>query len=169
MNIYSPVSSWWLFCSCWISCFTLKCHIASELEIHRNIVRYVKFATCLSLKIRTLWDMLSVFFPPAYNNEDSGLSRSVSMATGLNHIDTRPKVRTIFPHKSGNNTTLLSFEEGDIISLLIPDERDGWLYGELQKNKQWVELVNVCHLWAFHTKAGSRRHVYSLVDNDNSN
>ncbi len=106
--------------------------------------------------------MLSVFFPPVYINEDSGLSRSVSMATGLNHIDTRPKVRTIFPHKSGNNTTLLSFEEGDIISLLIPDERDGWLYGELQKNKQWVELVNVCHLWAFHTRAGSRRHVYSL-------
>uniref|UniRef100_A0A672S7H0 Brain-specific angiogenesis inhibitor 1-associated protein 2-like protein 1 n=1 Tax=Sinocyclocheilus grahami TaxID=75366 RepID=A0A672S7H0_SINGR len=71
-----------------------------------------------------------------YNNEDSGLSRSVSMATGLNHIDRRPKVRTIFPHKSGNNNTLLSFEEGDIISLLIPDEKDGWLYGELQKNKQ---------------------------------
>uniref|UniRef100_A0A9J8AM78 BAR/IMD domain-containing adapter protein 2-like 1 n=2 Tax=Cyprinus carpio TaxID=7962 RepID=A0A9J8AM78_CYPCA len=71
-----------------------------------------------------------------YSNEDSGLSRSVSMATGLNHIDRRPKVRTIFPHKSGNNNTLLSFEEGDIISLLIPDERDGWLYGELQKNKQ---------------------------------
>uniref|UniRef100_A0A8C2JKB3 BAR/IMD domain-containing adapter protein 2-like 1 n=1 Tax=Cyprinus carpio TaxID=7962 RepID=A0A8C2JKB3_CYPCA len=70
------------------------------------------------------------------NNEDNGLSRSVSMATGLNHIDKRPKVRTIFPHKSGNNSTLLSFEEGDIITLLIPDERDGWLYGELQKNRQ---------------------------------
>uniref|UniRef100_A0A672QLS7 Brain-specific angiogenesis inhibitor 1-associated protein 2-like protein 1 n=1 Tax=Sinocyclocheilus grahami TaxID=75366 RepID=A0A672QLS7_SINGR len=67
-----------------------------------------------------------------YNNEDNALSRSVSMATGLNHIDKRPKVRTIFPHKSGNNSTLLSFEEGDIITLLIPDERDGWLYGELR-------------------------------------
>ncbi|XP_050962044.1 brain-specific angiogenesis inhibitor 1-associated protein 2-like protein 1b [Labeo rohita] len=73
---------------------------------------------------------------PEYSNEDSGLSRSVSMATGLNHIDKRPKVRTIFPHKSGNNSTLLSFEEGDIITLLIPDERDGWMYGELQKNRQ---------------------------------
>lgn len=70
------------------------------------------------------------------NNEDNLLSRSVSMATGLNHIDKRPKVRTIFPHKSGNNSTLLSFDEGDIITLLIPDEKDGWLYGELQKNKQ---------------------------------
>ncbi|XP_048043081.1 brain-specific angiogenesis inhibitor 1-associated protein 2-like protein 1b [Megalobrama amblycephala] len=73
---------------------------------------------------------------PEYNNEDSGLSRSVSMATGLNLTDKRPKVRTIFPHKSGNNSTLLSFEEGDIITLLIPDERDGWLYGELQKTRQ---------------------------------
>ncbi|XP_056609023.1 brain-specific angiogenesis inhibitor 1-associated protein 2-like protein 1b [Triplophysa dalaica] len=72
---------------------------------------------------------------PEYN-EDNGLSRSVSMATGLNHIDKRPKVRTIFPHKSGNNNTLLSFEESDIITLLIPEEKDGWLYGELQKNKQ---------------------------------
>ncbi|XP_016106655.1 brain-specific angiogenesis inhibitor 1-associated protein 2-like protein 1 isoform X3 [Sinocyclocheilus grahami] len=71
-----------------------------------------------------------------YNNEDNALSRSVSMATGLNHIDKRPKVRTIFPHKSGNNSTLLSFEEGDIITLLIPDERDGWLYGELQKSTE---------------------------------
>uniref|UniRef100_A0A673KNR6 BAR/IMD domain-containing adapter protein 2-like 1 n=1 Tax=Sinocyclocheilus rhinocerous TaxID=307959 RepID=A0A673KNR6_9TELE len=70
------------------------------------------------------------------NSTDNGLSRSVSMATGLNHIDKRPKVRTIFPHKSGNNSTLLSFEEADIITLLIPDERDGWLYGELQKNRQ---------------------------------
>ncbi|XP_051744652.1 brain-specific angiogenesis inhibitor 1-associated protein 2-like protein 1b [Ctenopharyngodon idella] len=73
---------------------------------------------------------------PEYNNEDSGLSRSVSMATGLNLTDKRPKVRTIFPHKSENNSTLLSFEEGDIITLLIPDERDGWLYGELQKTRQ---------------------------------
>ncbi|XP_051987190.1 brain-specific angiogenesis inhibitor 1-associated protein 2-like protein 1 [Xyrauchen texanus] len=71
-----------------------------------------------------------------YINEDSGLSRSVSMATGLNLTDKRPKVCTIFPHKSGNNNTLLSFEEGDIIILLIPEERDGWLYGELQKTRQ---------------------------------
>ncbi|XP_051995989.1 brain-specific angiogenesis inhibitor 1-associated protein 2-like protein 1b [Xyrauchen texanus] len=83
-----------------------------------------------------------------YTNEDSGLSRSVSMATGLNLTDKRPKVRTIFPHKSGNNNTLLSFEEGDIIILLIPDERDGWLYGELQKSRQrgWFPS-SYCHAY----------------------
>uniref|UniRef100_W5K0W9 BAR/IMD domain-containing adapter protein 2-like 1 n=1 Tax=Astyanax mexicanus TaxID=7994 RepID=W5K0W9_ASTMX len=73
---------------------------------------------------------------PDHNSEDSGLARSVSMASGLNNMARRPRVRTIFPHKSGNNNTLLSFEEGDIIALLIPDERDGWLYGELEKTRQ---------------------------------
>ncbi|XP_030646329.1 brain-specific angiogenesis inhibitor 1-associated protein 2-like protein 1b [Chanos chanos] len=73
---------------------------------------------------------------PDYSNEENSLARSVSMASGLNHIMKRPRVRTIFPHKSGNNDTLLSFDEGDIITLLIPDERDGWLYGELEKTRQ---------------------------------
>lgn len=68
------------------------------------------------------------------NSDDSGLARSVSVATGLNNIVKRPRVRTIFPHAAGNNNTLLSFDEGDVILLLIPDERDGWMYGELEKN-----------------------------------
>ncbi|XP_064870009.1 brain-specific angiogenesis inhibitor 1-associated protein 2-like protein 1, partial [Oncorhynchus nerka] len=68
--------------------------------------------------------------------ESGGLGpRSVSVATGLNNIVKRPRVRTIFPHTSGTNSTLLSFDEGDIITLLIPDERDGWLYGELEKTR----------------------------------
>lgn len=50
----------------------------------------------------------------------------------------KPHVRTIFPHTAGNNPTLLSFEDGDIIILLIQEERDGWLYGELEKNQQYV-------------------------------
>ncbi|XP_017344514.2 brain-specific angiogenesis inhibitor 1-associated protein 2-like protein 1b isoform X1 [Ictalurus punctatus] len=70
------------------------------------------------------------------SNDGSQMVRSISMATGLNNMSQRPRVRTIFPHKSGNNNTLLSFDEGDLIILLIPDERDGWLYGELEKTKQ---------------------------------
>ncbi|XP_017540447.1 brain-specific angiogenesis inhibitor 1-associated protein 2-like protein 1b [Pygocentrus nattereri] len=73
---------------------------------------------------------------PEHNNEEGGLARSVSMASGLNNMARRPRVRTIFPHNSGSNNTLLSFEEGDIITLLIPDERDGWLYGEMEKTRQ---------------------------------
>ncbi|KAI5619244.1 BAI1-associated protein 2-like 1b [Silurus asotus] len=70
------------------------------------------------------------------SNDGNQMVRSISMATGLNNMSRRPRVRTIFPHKSGNNNTLLSFDEGDFITLLIPDERDGWLYGELENNKQ---------------------------------
>ncbi|KAK7940303.1 hypothetical protein WMY93_003629 [Mugilogobius chulae] len=72
--------------------------------------------------------------PDIGNGDDAGLSRSVSVATGLNHTVKRPRVRTIFPHNAGNNSTLISFDEGDVIVLLIPDERDGWMYGELEKN-----------------------------------
>uniref|UniRef100_A0A3Q0RH83 BAR/IMD domain containing adaptor protein 2 like 1b n=1 Tax=Amphilophus citrinellus TaxID=61819 RepID=A0A3Q0RH83_AMPCI len=67
------------------------------------------------------------------NGEDSNLARSVSVATGLNNMVKRPRVRTIFPHTAGNNSTLLSFDEGDVVILLIPDERDGWMYGEMEK------------------------------------
>lgn len=58
----------------------------------------------------------------------------MSVATGLNNIVKKPRVRTIFPHTAGNNGTLLSFDEGDVIILLIPEEKDGWMYGEMEKN-----------------------------------
>ncbi|XP_013874753.1 brain-specific angiogenesis inhibitor 1-associated protein 2-like protein 1a isoform X2 [Austrofundulus limnaeus] len=66
--------------------------------------------------------------------EDS-LSRSTSQSSGLNMIKRR-RVRTIFPHTAGNNSTLLSFDDGDIITLLVHEEKDGWLYGELEKTQQ---------------------------------
>ncbi|XP_017277477.1 brain-specific angiogenesis inhibitor 1-associated protein 2-like protein 1b [Kryptolebias marmoratus] len=68
------------------------------------------------------------------NGDENGLARSVSVATGLNNMVKKPRVRTIFPHTAGNNNTLLSFDEGDVIILLLPDERDGWMYGEMEKN-----------------------------------
>ncbi|KAK6328291.1 hypothetical protein J4Q44_G00002690 [Coregonus suidteri] len=69
--------------------------------------------------------------------EDSGsLSLgSVSMGSVLN-VGRKPRVRTIFPHTAGKNDTLLSFDDGDIIILLIQEEKDGWLYGELEKTRQ---------------------------------
>uniref|UniRef100_A0A4W3HAD7 BAR/IMD domain containing adaptor protein 2 like 1a n=1 Tax=Callorhinchus milii TaxID=7868 RepID=A0A4W3HAD7_CALMI len=70
--------------------------------------------------------------------EDSHLQRSTSVATGLNMVQ-RPKVKTIFPHNAGNNKTMLSFSEGDVLTLLIPEEKDGWLYGEhdITKMRGW--------------------------------
>uniref|UniRef100_A0A3B3D5K0 BAR/IMD domain-containing adapter protein 2-like 1 n=1 Tax=Oryzias melastigma TaxID=30732 RepID=A0A3B3D5K0_ORYME len=62
------------------------------------------------------------------------LSRSTSQSSGLS-IGQKVRVRTIFPHTAGNSDTLLSFEEGEIITLLMHDEQDGWLYGELERTQ----------------------------------
>nr|XP_046233432.1 brain-specific angiogenesis inhibitor 1-associated protein 2-like protein 1a [Scatophagus argus] len=72
---------------------------------------------------------------------ESNLSRSASQSSGLN-VGRKSRVRTIFPHTAGNNPTLLSFDDGDIITLLIQEEKDGWLYGELEKTQQrgWFPL-----------------------------
>lgn len=67
--------------------------------------------------------------------DGSGMSRSTSVSSGMNLIK-KPRVQTIFPHTAGNNESLLSFDDGDIITLLIQEERDGWLYGELEKSGQ---------------------------------
>ncbi|XP_049644593.1 brain-specific angiogenesis inhibitor 1-associated protein 2-like protein 1 [Suncus etruscus] len=61
--------------------------------------------------------------------DDPSLQRSVSVATGLNLMK-KQKVKTIFPHTAGTNQTLLSFAQGDVITLLVSEEKDGWLYGE---------------------------------------
>ncbi|KAF4015937.1 hypothetical protein G4228_007153 [Cervus hanglu yarkandensis] len=65
---------------------------------------------------------------------DPNLPRSVSMASGLNMVK-KQKVKTIFPHTAGANQTLLSFAQGDVITLLISEEKDGWLYGEHDSTK----------------------------------
>ncbi|XP_059555257.1 brain-specific angiogenesis inhibitor 1-associated protein 2-like protein 1 isoform X3 [Myotis daubentonii] len=64
--------------------------------------------------------------------EDPSLQRSVSVATGLNMMK-KQKVKTIFPHTAGTNQ--LGFAQGDVITLLVAEERDGWLYGEHDTSK----------------------------------
>ncbi|XP_023684948.1 BAR/IMD domain-containing adapter protein 2-like isoform X4 [Paramormyrops kingsleyae] len=66
--------------------------------------------------------------------ETRTLPRSSSMAAGLER-NGRTRVQAIFSHTAGDNRTLLSFTEGDIITLLVPEARDGWHYGENEKNK----------------------------------
>lgn len=101
--------------------------------------------------------MCKHLLPPDQGSLGEGsLSRSASQSSGLN-VARRHRVRTIFPHTSGNNNTLLSFDEGDIISLLIHEEKDGWLYGELDRTRQYVfsaydYLYNTGICWAEHKR-----------------
>ncbi|KAA0705348.1 Brain-specific angiogenesis inhibitor 1-associated protein 2 [Triplophysa tibetana] len=75
---------------------------------------------------------------PAKNKTAVGetrtLPRSSSMAAGLEK-NGRSLVQAIFSHTAGDNSTLLSFTEGDLITLLVPEARDGWHYGENEKTK----------------------------------
>ncbi|XP_044838028.1 brain-specific angiogenesis inhibitor 1-associated protein 2 isoform X3 [Mauremys mutica] len=68
------------------------------------------------------------------STENKTLPRSSSMAAGLER-NGRTRVQAIFSHAAGDNTTLLSFKEGDLIMLLVPEARDGWHYGESEKTK----------------------------------
>lgn len=93
--------------------------------------------SCLSISLAVFAPPLNVLPVSLLDHqtvEENNLARSVSVATGLNNIVKKPRVRTIFPHTAGNNNTLLSFDEGDVIILLIPEEKDGWMYGEMEKN-----------------------------------
>uniref|UniRef100_A0A8C8S7M1 BAR/IMD domain containing adaptor protein 2 like 2 n=1 Tax=Pelusios castaneus TaxID=367368 RepID=A0A8C8S7M1_9SAUR len=42
------------------------------------------------------------------------------------------RVQAIVPHSTGANHTLLRFNLGDVITVLIPDAQNGWLYGKLE-------------------------------------
>uniref|UniRef100_A0A8D2LUW2 BAR/IMD domain containing adaptor protein 2 like 2 n=1 Tax=Varanus komodoensis TaxID=61221 RepID=A0A8D2LUW2_VARKO len=41
------------------------------------------------------------------------------------------KVQAIASHAAGSNQTLLQFSLGDIVTVLIPESQNGWLYGKL--------------------------------------
>ncbi|XP_005453704.1 brain-specific angiogenesis inhibitor 1-associated protein 2 isoform X7 [Oreochromis niloticus] len=66
--------------------------------------------------------------------ETRTLPRSSSMAAGLER-NGRTRVQAVFSHAAGDNSTLLSFAEGDVITLLVPEARDGWHYGENEKTR----------------------------------
>nr|XP_033963811.1 brain-specific angiogenesis inhibitor 1-associated protein 2 isoform X3 [Pseudochaenichthys georgianus] len=77
--------------------------------------------------------------------ETRTLPRSSSMAAGLER-NGRTRVQAIFSHTAGDNSTLLSFFEGDVITLLVPEARDGWHYGENEKTRMrgWFPFSYTC-------------------------
>ncbi|MEQ2158582.1 hypothetical protein GOODEAATRI_013710 [Goodea atripinnis] len=75
--------------------------------------------------------LIIVFIFPV---ETRTLPRSSSMAAGLER-NGRTRVQAVFSHAAGDNSTLLSFAEGDVITLLVPEARDGWHYGENEKTR----------------------------------
>uniref|UniRef100_A0A8C7DTL8 BAR/IMD domain containing adaptor protein 2 like 2 n=1 Tax=Naja naja TaxID=35670 RepID=A0A8C7DTL8_NAJNA len=42
------------------------------------------------------------------------------------------KVQAVVPHVTGSNQTLLPFGIGDVVTVLLPEAQNGWLYGKLE-------------------------------------
>lgn len=42
------------------------------------------------------------------------------------------RVRALVSHSQGANHTLLHFAAGDVVEVLLPEARNGWLYGRLE-------------------------------------
>uniref|UniRef100_A0A670XPR7 BAR/IMD domain containing adaptor protein 2 like 2 n=1 Tax=Pseudonaja textilis TaxID=8673 RepID=A0A670XPR7_PSETE len=42
------------------------------------------------------------------------------------------KVQAVVPHVRGSNQTLLPFGIGDVVTVLLPEAQNGWLYGKLE-------------------------------------
>ncbi|XP_048473310.1 brain-specific angiogenesis inhibitor 1-associated protein 2-like protein 2 [Rhincodon typus] len=59
------------------------------------------------------------------------LSRASSLGEKIN-ATVSPRVQAIASHSAGSNRTMLSFETGDIIAILVPEAKNGWLYGKLE-------------------------------------
>ncbi|KAM3832583.1 BAR/IMD domain-containing adapter protein 2-like 2 [Vipera latastei] len=77
---------------------------------------------------------------PSLGSTSPGLSRSNSFgepAATRAEADSKEgnhllKVQATVPHVTGSNQTLLPFGTGDVITVLLPEAQNGWLYGKLE-------------------------------------
>uniref|UniRef100_A0A3B3BNU5 BAR/IMD domain-containing adapter protein 2 n=1 Tax=Oryzias melastigma TaxID=30732 RepID=A0A3B3BNU5_ORYME len=108
---------------------------------------------------------------PAKNKNPVGetrtLPRSSSMAAGLEK-NGRSRVQAIFSHAAGDNSTLLSFSEGDVITLLVPEARDGWHYGENEKNKMYADIYSDFFVFSVLLHHGKSSSTGNLLESDPS-
>lgn len=64
------------------------------------------------------------------------------------------RVHAIVPHTTGVNRTLLRFDPGDVITVLMPEAQNGWLYGKLEGSSTYVTLLlsiglmQTCWVWS---------------------
>ncbi|XP_072889878.1 BAR/IMD domain-containing adapter protein 2-like 2 isoform X4 [Hemitrygon akajei] len=74
-------------------------------------------------------------------NSIGGLSNCGPQGTKVNAM-TGTTVQAVISHSAAGNQSLLSFEKGDIILILVPESKSGWLFGKLEgTSKQgWFPL-----------------------------
>ncbi|KFV52703.1 Brain-specific angiogenesis inhibitor 1-associated protein 2-like 2, partial [Gavia stellata] len=69
--------------------------------------------------------------PSGRTSRSGSFGETSSGSEGRRRIGTT-RVQAIVPHVTGTNRTLLRFDPRDIITVLMPEVQNGWLYGKLE-------------------------------------
>ncbi|KAM6090485.1 BAR/IMD domain-containing adapter protein 2-like 2 isoform 2-T2 [Theristicus caerulescens] len=69
---------------------------------------------------------------PTGRTSRSGSFGEASSGSGGKRRSGTARVQAIVAHATGANRTLLRFDPGDVIMVLMPDAQNGWLYGKLE-------------------------------------
>uniref|UniRef100_A0A8B9BBY3 BAR/IMD domain containing adaptor protein 2 like 2 n=1 Tax=Anser brachyrhynchus TaxID=132585 RepID=A0A8B9BBY3_9AVES len=72
------------------------------------------------------------------------------------------RVQAIVPHTTGTNRTLLRFDPGDVITVLMPEAQNGWLYGKLEGSSMYVRPW--CSQWAWSFPLRSSHSMDDILD-----
>uniref|UniRef100_A0A8C2TMW8 BAR/IMD domain containing adaptor protein 2 like 2 n=1 Tax=Coturnix japonica TaxID=93934 RepID=A0A8C2TMW8_COTJA len=75
---------------------------------------------------------------PLQRTPSTSMSHASSSSEGRRSGTVR--VQAIAPHTTGANRTLLRFDPGDVITVLMPEAQNGWLYGKLEGSSTYVTL-----------------------------
>uniref|UniRef100_A0A3B3RK83 BAR/IMD domain containing adaptor protein 2 like 2b n=1 Tax=Paramormyrops kingsleyae TaxID=1676925 RepID=A0A3B3RK83_9TELE len=75
--------------------------------------------------------------PVPSRSRSSSVGDSLGMGAGR-------QMRALAPHHPTSNPTLLPFAQGDVVTVLVPEPRNGWLYGRAEGNLQgWFPAAYV--------------------------
>ncbi|XP_063797604.1 brain-specific angiogenesis inhibitor 1-associated protein 2-like protein 2 [Pseudophryne corroboree] len=77
------------------------------------------------------------------------------------------RVQAIVDHNPGGNRTMLQFSKGDVITVLVPEAQNGWLYGRLEglSTTGWFPEAYVRSLDTdHHSRPSSMRSAHSASD-----
>uniref|UniRef100_A0A8B9Z977 BAR/IMD domain containing adaptor protein 2 like 2 n=1 Tax=Buteo japonicus TaxID=224669 RepID=A0A8B9Z977_9AVES len=75
--------------------------------------------------------------PTGHISRSGSFGESGSGSEGRRRSGTA-RVQAIVPHTTGVNRTLLRFDPGDVITVLMPDAQNGWVYGKLEGSSTYV-------------------------------
>ncbi|XP_064420076.1 brain-specific angiogenesis inhibitor 1-associated protein 2-like protein 2 [Latimeria chalumnae] len=88
------------------------------------------------------------FYNELLSSLTGSVSDTISRSSSLGNLAGCPSVQAMISHSAGSNRTLLSFKKGNVITVLVPEARNGWLYGKLEETEMqgWFPAAYVRRL-----------------------